>query len=29
MFQPKTAKITLAVLVVLSVGVLIGRFLPF
>jgi hypothetical protein len=29
MFQPKTAKIALFVIVVLSMGVLIGRLLPF
>jgi hypothetical protein len=29
MFQPRTAKIALALLIVLSIGVLIGRILPF
>jgi hypothetical protein len=28
MFQPRTAKIALFVLIVLAVGLLIGRFLP-
>jgi hypothetical protein len=29
MFQPRTAKMALYTIVVLSLGVLIGRFLPF
>jgi hypothetical protein len=28
MFQPKTAKIALAVLIVLAIGVVLGRLLP-